>query len=87
MLLKKPMDQPRNKKRKLKNTLRQITMKTNPQKIMDATNAVCKGKFTSVHVFLLKKMKNSRINNLTYNFKILKKGGGTKPKDSRGSIY
>ena len=70
----------RNSKLKLKNTLKQIVMKTTIQNLWDATKAVLRGKFMVIQAFLRKEEK-SQINNLTHHQKELEKQ--IKPKVSR----
>ena len=60
-------------KRKYKNTLRQITMKTQPYKnLWEAAKAVLRGKFIVIQAFF-KKQEKSKINNLTHHLKELEK--------------
>ena len=60
-------------KRKFKNTLRQITMKTQPYKnLWEAAKAVLRGKFIVIQAFF-KKQEKSKINNLTHHLKELEK--------------
>ena len=48
----------RNSKLKLKNTLKQIVMKTTIQNLWDATKAVLRGKFMVIQAFFKKNEKN-----------------------------
>jgi len=57
------------KSKQLKNTLRQMTMKTQLYKnLWDAAKVVLRGKFIAIQVFL-KKQEKAQINNLTYHLK------------------
>ena len=59
----------RKSKGRLKNTLRQMIMKTLPFKnLWNATKAVLRGKFIAIQAFL-KKEEKSQIKNLTYYLK------------------
>ena len=74
----------RRARRKLKNTLRQTIMKTQPVKnLRDATNAVLRGKFIATQAFL-KKEEKSQINNVTHILNELEKEEQTKPKLAEG---
>ena len=71
-------------KRKLKNTLRQMAMKTQkPYKIYGMQLKQILVKYIMIHVFLKKKKKKIQINNLTYHLKELEKEEQTKPKVNR----
>ena len=73
----------RESRRKLKNTWRQMIMKTQPLKnLWDAAKAVLRGKFIAIQAFL-KKEEKSQIDNLTHHLNELKKEEQTKPKVSR----
>ena len=74
-------------KRKFKNTLRQMTMKTQkPYKIYGMQLKQVLVEYIVIHVFLKKKKKQKnkiQINNLTYHLKELEKEEQTKPKINR----
>ena len=58
---------------KLKNTLTQMPMKTQPYKnLWDTAKAVLRGKFIVIQAFF-KKQEKSEINNLTHHLKEFKK--------------
>ena len=60
-------------KKKFKNTLRQMTMKTQPnEKSMGCSKSNLRGKFIAIQAFF-KKQEKSQINNLTYHLKELEK--------------
>ena len=62
----------RKSKGKLKNTLRQMIMKTQHSDLWDATKAVLREKFIVIQGFLNKEEK-LQISNLTYHLKELEK--------------
>ena len=72
----------RKSKRKFKNTLRQMTMKTHHTKSEMYQKAGLRGKFIVIQAFL-RKQEKSQINNLTYHLKELEKEEQAKPKVSR----
>ena len=58
----KPMGQRGNQKRNLNNTLRRMTMKTQPFKnLWDATKPALRGKFIVIQAFLKKEKKNLKL--------------------------
>jgi len=71
----------RKSRRKLKNTLRKIMMKTPPLKIY-AEKAVLRGKYIAIQAFL-KKEKRSQMDNLTLHLNELAKRRRKRPKVSR----
>ena len=72
----------RKSRRKLKNTSRQMIMKTHPLKnLWEATKAVLTGKFIPIQAFL-KKEEKSQMDNLPHHLNELQKEQ-TKPKLSR----
>ena len=72
----------RKSRKKLKNTSRQMIMKTQPHKTYgDATKAVLRGKFIAIQAFL-KKEEKSQIDNLTHHLNELEKEQQTKPEVS-----
>ena len=71
----------RKLKRKLKNTLRQMIMKTTIQNLWDATKAALRGKFIATQNFL--KKEKPQINNLTHHLNVPEKEEQTKPRVSR----
>ena len=70
----------RKSRRKLKTTLKQMIMKTQPLK---AVKAVLRGKFIAIQAFL-KKEERSQIDNLTLHLNKLEKEEQKSPKVSRG---
>ena len=73
----------RKSRKKLKNTSRQMIMKTQPHKTYgDATKAVLRGKFIAIQAFL-KKEEKSQIDTLTQPLNELEKEEQTKSKISR----
>ena len=66
----------------IKNTQRQMKIKTMIQDLWNEAKAVMRGKFIAIQAYL-RKQENSQINDLSLHLKPLEKEEQTKPKVSR----